>query len=510
MNTTRRRDGLLLGLDVGTQSLRAALVDRSGRTVAFGVAPIETAYPRPTWAEQAPESWWSAAPRGGALGARVGGRRSRRGRRRSASIMHGLHRRGLRRIRPAALPGPALDGSAAVPRGRRHQRDGRPGAPLRLGPRLARVDAAQGPLAQAARARALPIGRPDRRGHRLDDAPADRRVDALAEPRRGQVELRPTRRRLAARPAVGRRARRPARQVAGADRAARAGRRPPEPVAPPPTSGSRAGIPVAQGGIDAYLGMLGLGATARRRRGGDRRLEHLPPGAVARGRLRLGRRRLLSRRDGRGPVHPRGRPDRDRLDPRLVPPPLRGRPAAGGRAPGRASSSRSSTSRPPPSRRAGGTGRPRRLAGEPLALQEPAGPRRDRRPLAGPRPRPRLPRHLRGDRLRHPAHPRGRRGARPPQVDRVFVGGGGAKSSLWLRIHADILKRPIHLARESEACALGSAMAAAVAAGIYADFDEAARSMVAIDRVVEPDPANADVYDELFARYVNLYGRLRA
>ena len=52
-------------------------------------------------------------------------------------------------------------------------------------------------------------------------------------------------------------------------------------------------------------------------------------------------------------------------------------------------------------------------------------------------------------------------------VERIFLGGGGAKSALWLQIHADILKKPVHLARESEACALGSAMAAAVAAGIY-------------------------------------------
>ncbi len=61
MESTRGRRGLLLGLDVGTQSLRAALVNRCGRAVAYGVAPIETAYPRPTWAEQDPESWWTAA-----------------------------------------------------------------------------------------------------------------------------------------------------------------------------------------------------------------------------------------------------------------------------------------------------------------------------------------------------------------------------------------------------------------------------------------------------------------
>ena len=92
-----------------------------------------------------------------------------------------------------------------------------------------------------------------------------------------------------------------------------------------------------------------------------------------------------------------------------------GDPAAGGRAPGRP--------RLRGARRAGrggaarlrGAGRPRRLAGEPLALQEPAGPRRDRRPVAGARPRPRLPRDLRGHGLRHAAHPRGRRGPRAPR-----------------------------------------------------------------------------------------------
>ena len=96
------------------------------------------------------------------------------------------------------------------------------------------------------------------------------------------------------------------------------------------------------------------------------------------------------------------------------------------------------------------------------------------------------------------------------RVERVFLGGGGAKSPLWLQIHADILKKPIHLARESEVCALGSAMAAAVGAGIYADFDEAARAMVAIERVVEPNRDNAAVYDQLFGRYVDLYTRLNA
>jgi ribulose kinase len=51
-------------------------------------------------------------------------------------------------------------------------------------------------------------------------------------------------------------------------------------------------------------------------------------------------------------------------------------------------------------------------------------------------------------------------------------------------------------------------MTAAIAAGAYRDFDEAGRAMVAIEKTVEPKPAHAAVYDDLFGRYVDLYKRL--
>jgi ribulose kinase len=93
-------------------------------------------------------------------------------------------------------------------------------------------------------------------------------------------------------------------------------------------------------------------------------------------------------------------------------------------------------------------------------------------------------------------------------VDRIFVGGGGARSALWLQIHADILQRTIHLPRDQESSALGSAMAAAIAARVYSDFDQAAEQMVTIDRILEPVPARSEIYDELFMKYVDIYGRL--
>lgn len=94
------------------------------------------------------------------------------------------------------------------------------------------------------------------------------------------------------------------------------------------------------------------------------------------------------------------------------------------------------------------------------------------------------------------------------EVSRIFMGGGGVKSELWCRIHADILGLPVHIPRESEACALGSAMSAAVSVGLVQNWDEAARKMVKIDRIVEPNSANRDLYASLFEKYVGLYAAL--
>jgi ribulose kinase len=94
-------------------------------------------------------------------------------------------------------------------------------------------------------------------------------------------------------------------------------------------------------------------------------------------------------------------------------------------------------------------------------------------------------------------------------VGRICAGGGGAKSRLWMQIHADVLQRPIHLPHESEACALGAAMTAAVRAGGYATLAEAARNMVRMAGVVEPQPGSGQMYDYHFAKYKATYKALR-
>jgi ribulose kinase len=48
----------LLGIDGGTESLRAAVFDTSGQVLSNASAPYATAFPHPSWAEQNPADWW--------------------------------------------------------------------------------------------------------------------------------------------------------------------------------------------------------------------------------------------------------------------------------------------------------------------------------------------------------------------------------------------------------------------------------------------------------------------
>ena len=50
-----------LGIDVGTSSVKAVLLDENQKLIAEGSAPVEVLRPRPMWSEQDPEGWWSAA-----------------------------------------------------------------------------------------------------------------------------------------------------------------------------------------------------------------------------------------------------------------------------------------------------------------------------------------------------------------------------------------------------------------------------------------------------------------
>ena len=88
----------------------------------------------------------------------------------------------------------------------------------------------------------------------------------------------------------------------------------------------------------------------------------------------------------------------------------------------------------------------------------------------------------------------------------VAAGGLPEKNGLLRQIYADVTGRTIQLAGSAQAPALGSAMHAAVAAGIYPDIQAAADRMGKLkDEPVEPIRQNQAAYDKLFAEYKRLY-----
>ncbi|MCC7491117.1 MAG: hypothetical protein IT204_02155 [Fimbriimonadaceae bacterium] len=91
----------------------------------------------------------------------------------------------------------------------------------------------------------------------------------------------------------------------------------------------------------------------------------------------------------------------------------------------------------------------------------------------------------------------------------IFACGGGTRSDLWLQIHADVCGLPLYLTTVPDATGLGTAICAAAGAGCFTTVTAAAGEMVHVARRVDPDPAQRAVYDFLFERYVELYPPLR-
>lgn len=88
----------------------------------------------------------------------------------------------------------------------------------------------------------------------------------------------------------------------------------------------------------------------------------------------------------------------------------------------------------------------------------------------------------------------------------VNCGGIAEKNPLVMQIYADILGRPMKISRSAQTCALGSAIAAAVVSGGYKDFAAAQKKMTGLKtKVFKPDAKSHAVYKELFKLYRQLH-----
>ena len=84
----------------------------------------------------------------------------------------------------------------------------------------------------------------------------------------------------------------------------------------------------------------------------------------------------------------------------------------------------------------------------------------------------------------------------------VALGGVAKKSPFVMQVVADVLNMPILVARSEQACALGTAMAAATVAGLYPTVLDAQKAMGnGYEMEYTPNKTNARAYAMLYARY---------
>ena len=95
------------------------------------------------------------------------------------------------------------------------------------------------------------------------------------------------------------------------------------------------------------------------------------------------------------------------------------------------------------------------------------------------------------------------------EPEEIIACGGATKSTLWMQIQSDVLGLPILLTEESNAPLLGDAILAAVGSGFYSSIDDAVERMVRIKEKIVPDLKNTEKYKFYVEKYIATYPALK-
>lgn len=82
-------------------------------------------------------------------------------------------------------------------------------------------------------------------------------------------------------------------------------------------------------------------------------------------------------------------------------------------------------------------------------------------------------------------------------LERLIITGGGSNSDLFMQIFADVFNVPVVRNEVNGAAGVGSAICAAVAAGVYDSFESAVENMVRIKDTFYPIPEHTAIYDRM-------------
>lgn len=85
--------------------------------------------------------------------------------------------------------------------------------------------------------------------------------------------------------------------------------------------------------------------------------------------------------------------------------------------------------------------------------------------------------------------------------DIISCGGGGFRSQAWTQIRADVLNKPLQRLTSGEPGISGAVTLAAIGTGIYSNFEEASTALSQYSAPNIPDPKQVEIYASVFEIY---------
>ena len=95
-----------------------------------------------------------------------------------------------------------------------------------------------------------------------------------------------------------------------------------------------------------------------------------------------------------------------------------------------------------------------------------------------------------------------------PSKEGLKLAGGASKSALWCQMVADIANLPVRIPEVADLACVGAAILAGTGCGIYPNVEEGYKCLAVRERVIQPDPARAEMYAKLYEQYKKCAGVL--
>ena len=95
------------------------------------------------------------------------------------------------------------------------------------------------------------------------------------------------------------------------------------------------------------------------------------------------------------------------------------------------------------------------------------------------------------------------------EPEEIYACGGATESDFWIQMQSDVLGVPINLTEEPNAPLLGDAILGACGGEVFPNIEEAVDRMVKIKKKIEPDADKTEEYRYYVDKYIDTYPRLK-